>query len=715
MTLRGQLYILALGAVLPVALLAVASGILLVQHERARMGQEAVGRVRTGLAAVDAELAGHISAMRALATSRHLEKGDIEGFHAESVRVLQSQPHWGNVRLYSVEGLKTLSNAASPFDAPAPPIAEPGSLERAIETAQPAIGDVALGGASRIPAVRLRVPVSIDGVQRYIVSVPLRLERFQQLLQEQRLPHDQVIALADRNHRFIARIPALPPGDPVSPSFKAAIERAPQGFFRGETVEQFQTYTPYATSPFSGWALGIAIPSVVVEAGARRAGFMIGVGSLIAFVAAFGLAWLISRRIEKPISALARSAEAIREGRAVEIPDDGRIAQIDSLAKALREASEAARERERALREADRAKDEFIAMLSHELRNPLAALSSAAEVLRIAAPQSEAASNAGGVVRRQTAHMTRLIEDLLDVSRVAMGKAPLQREPLNLAEPVESAVRAMRTASRLEEHEVILRLEPAWADVDRARIVQIVTNLLDNAVKHTPLGKRIEVRTLCAGDKAEIVVRDEGEGIRAEALGRIFDLFAQEAQGLDRRKGGLGIGLSLVKRLAEQHQGEASAESEGLGRGATFTVSLPAIEPAAAAKPPQAEQHRDRQRSRRILLVEDNDDVRETMRAVLTLQGHEVHQARDGNQALGLAGRACPDVAVIDIGLPGIDGFEVAQRLRASHGEERIKLIALTGYAQPHDQQRAREAGFAAHLVKPVSAQGIIEAMARLS
>jgi signal transduction histidine kinase len=715
MTLRGQLYILALGAVFPIALLAVATGVLLVQHERARMEQEAVGRVRTGLAAVDAELAGHISAMRALATSRHLQTGDISAFHAESVRVLQSQPHWGNIRLLAVDGRRTLSNAALPSNAQAPPLAEPRSLEQAIETAQAAIGDVAVGNVVGVPAVRLRVPVFVDGALRYVLSVPLRLERFQELLQAQRLPHDRVVALADRSHRFIARIPPQPPGSPISESFESALKRAPQGFFRGETVEQFQTYTPYATSAFSGWVLGIAIPREVVEAGARRAIVLMGMGSLVAVLAAIGLAWLIGRRIEAPISALARSAEAIREGRAVEIPQHGRIAQIDSLAKGLREASEAVRERERALREADRAKDEFIAMLSHELRNPLAALTSAAEVLRIAAPQSEAASSAGGVVRRQTAHMTRLVEDLLDASRVAMGKASLQREPLDLAEPVENAVRAMRTAGRLDGHEVVLQLEPAWAHADRARIVQIVTNLVDNAVKHTPSGKLIEVHTRRMQDKAQIVVRDEGEGIRAEALARIFDLFTQEEQGLDRRKGGLGIGLTLVRRLAEQHEGEAVALSEGVGHGSTFIVSLPAIEPVTAAESLATKEPVDRRRSRRILLVEDNDDVRATMHAVLTLEGHEVHEARDGNQALGVAGRACPDVAVIDIGLPGIDGFQLAQRLRASHGKEQIKLIALTGYAQPQDQKRAREAGFDAHLAKPVSTQAIIDAIARLS
>src|SRR6185295_5588279 len=290
------------------------------------------------------------------------------------------------------------------------------------------------------------------------------------------------------------------------------------------------------------------------------------------------------------------------------------IDEIARLHDALRTAAAAVRERsdlqereKAALQAADRAKDEFLAMLSHELRNPLAALTAAAHVVKLAQPASEAAVKARGVIERQTKHMARLIGDLLDISRVAMGKAAIERERFNLAKVVADVINVWRASGRLERHFVSLGASAVWVDADRARIEQVFSNLLDNALKFTPPGKRVNVSVGPEGDQAMLRVSDEGEGLAPGVTERMFDLFVQGARGLDRSAGGLGVGLALVKRLTEMHGGRVSAASAGIGQGATFTVTLPSVLPSAeSVVQPDAP----RGASRKVLIVEDNDDTR---------------------------------------------------------------------------------------------------------
>jgi two-component system CheB/CheR fusion protein len=367
---------------------------------------------------------------------------------------------------------------------------------------------------------------------------------------------------------------------------------------------------------------------------------------------------------------------------------------------------------EEALKETSRAKDEFLAMLSHELRNPLAALSAAAHVLKLTQPNEAPAVAARAVVERQTKHMARLVGDLLDISRLAMGKVALERERFNLAEAVSNVVNVWRSSGRLERHKVSATTTPAWVDADRARIDQVLSNLLDNAVKFTPAGKRISVAVEQQDDWAVLRVSDEGEGLPPESAERMFELFVQGERGLDRAAGGLGVGLALVKRLTEMHGGTVSAASTGRGRGATFTIRLPAVL-APAARAPRLEDGLVVP-PRRVLIVEDNDDARQMLHEVLAYNGHDVREARDGASGLALAAQSTPDIALIDIGLPDIDGYEVARRLRASPGGRRMGLVAITGYGQAEDQRRAYEAGFDAHLTKPVATERLKQVMAGL-
>jgi signal transduction histidine kinase len=369
------------------------------------------------------------------------------------------------------------------------------------------------------------------------------------------------------------------------------------------------------------------------------------------------------------------------------------VSDVTSLMKAQRE---------------NRSKDEFLAMLAHELRNPLAAVGSAADVLKMSELPTPAAVHARNIIERQVSHMARLIDDLLDVGRAITGKIALDRRPMDLAECVKTCVSGL-TAARPGARRVEVSAEPVWVLADAVRLEQIACNLISNALKFTPDDGVVCVSVGTEGRYAVLRVVDEGAGIDPELLPRVFDLFVQAEDSSDRARGGLGIGLTLVRRLVELHGGTIEAQSDGKGRGATFTVRLTAIAGAHTRPSPPAKL---RVRPRRVLLVDDNRDSREMYGLVLEADGHEVFQAGDGTDALKLFRREQPDVAIIDIGLPGMDGYEIARRFRAEPNGRAVTLIALTGYGQPEDRERSRAAGFDRHLVKPTSPEGLQAEMA---
>jgi PAS domain S-box-containing protein len=362
-----------------------------------------------------------------------------------------------------------------------------------------------------------------------------------------------------------------------------------------------------------------------------------------------------------------------------------------------------------AAEDANRAKDEFIAMLGHELRNPLSAISGAVGVLqRVATRNEQPAASARDVIARQTQHLARLMDDLLDVGRVMTGKIVLDRGTIDLLAAAERVVTTIRATGRAGHHRLTVAGTPAWIDGDLTRIEQVITNLVTNALKYTPADGTISV--VVGEDARESVLRvsDTGHGIAPELLPRIFELFVQGEQAPARAQGGLGIGLTLVRRLVELHGGRVEAASPGDGKGSVFTVafpSLPVPPPASPAPRPRAVL------PQRTLVVEDNDDARDMLRTLLELDGHTVHVAANGIAGLAAALEHRPDVALVDIGLPEMDGYEVARKLRASESLKAIKLIALTGYGQADDARRAYEAGFDLHVVKPVDPERLAEAV----
>jgi signal transduction histidine kinase/DNA-binding response OmpR family regulator len=398
-------------------------------------------------------------------------------------------------------------------------------------------------------------------------------------------------------------------------------------------------------------------------------------------------------------------------------PDELQVMQVvsDQVAVALERArliTELSR-RAKDLAEADRRKDEFLAMLAHELRNPLAPMLNAVHMLRLGGEPSDAVQRrAVAAMDRQVRHMIRLVDDLLDVSRIELGKVELRKETVTLESVVEHAVQTSRPLIEDRHHKLSLLMppEPVLVVADPTRLAQVIANLLNNAAKYTDPGGSIWLTCKQSGADLTICVRDNGMGLSSEMLSRVFELFVQSERGADRAQGGLGIGLTLVRSLAEMHGGSVSAHSEGIGRGCEFTVELPIVvaserQGASASDAPRPSK-RDgaaAPASLRVVVVEDNEDIRDTLKDLLEMCGHEVEVAEDGTSGVEMTLAAQPDVALIDIGLPGLDGYEVARRLRAQMtGPQRTRLIALTGYGQPDDRRRALEAGFDDHLVKPV-------------
>jgi PAS domain S-box-containing protein len=357
------------------------------------------------------------------------------------------------------------------------------------------------------------------------------------------------------------------------------------------------------------------------------------------------------------------------------------------------------------LAEADRHKNQFLAMLAHELRNPLAPACSALALLQRLSPEDPNFQSAKEILDRQLRQIGRLVDDLLDVSRISTGKIRLRKAAVELHDIVERAVEISRPLIEARRHELMESLpnEPLWLQADATRLAQVLSNLLNNAAKYTPEGGQIRLTTKRECNTILVQVRDTGIGIAAEMLPRVFDLFTQADRSLDRSQGGLGIGLTLVRRLVEMHGGQVRASSPGPGRGSKFEVWLP-IGEKQPESPPHRGQEEDVQgaTARRILLVDDNRDAAQSLSVLLRAAGHDVCLAHDGPSALALAGTVQPEVVLLDIGLPGMDGYEVARRLRRLSGLEKVLLVALTGYGQEEDRWRSCEAGFDRHLVKPV-------------
>jgi len=424
---------------------------------------------------------------------------------------------------------------------------------------------------------------------------------------------------------------------------------------------------------------------------------------------------LAGRRLVGALAMATAGRQAISE-------DELAVLQVggDQLAIALDRADLMGRLRRSAeeLRAADRRKDEFLAMLAHELRNPLAPIVNALGRVRRSTPEGDPALRSVAAAERQALHLARLVDDLLDVSRITEGKIVLRPEKVELRSAIDPALQTVGPLIESKRHHLELSLPdgPVLLDVDANRLAQVVANLLHNAAKYTDPGGSIRVRAAVEGRELTITVEDDGVGIAPSMLGQVFDTFVQIDPGSDRARGGLGLGLTLVRTLVELHGGRVSASSDGPGKGSRFSVRLPVVvqaEPGAQAPPSQEE--RPVPARRKILLVEDNEDIRVTLRDLLEFEGHEVSEAADGRAGAEMILQQRPNVALVDIGLPGMDGYQVAQHVRRGLPGSAMHLVALTGYGGADVARKAREAGFDAHLTKPVKVEELFRLLGELT
>jgi signal transduction histidine kinase len=536
--------------------------------------------------------------------------------------------------------------------------------------------------------------------------------------------------------RFVARTKDqdLYMGQLPGPILQKALRTAPEGVARSRTKENIAVFTAWATLD-NGWAVAAGTPAAGSDTAFYRFVALLGGAWLVMLLTGIVMARILYSRIDRSLVSTVEVAKRRASGESAAFPAST-FAELVELSGAIEKLFEQEREARALSESANQAKDEFLAMLGHELRNPIGAIANASHILEQANPSEEELAMARRVIARQTGNLRRMIDDLLDLSRVLTGKIGLELRPVDLAQCVRHAVESLDAVGRTALHRIELRTLPVWIEGDSARIEQILTNLIINAVNHTPPGKHITItltretaqpRLSQAGGvamawdgDAVLTVADEGVGIAAATLPRVFDLFFQEHQQADRPKSGLGLGLTLVQRLAQMHGGSVTAASEGLGHGARFTVRIPAIPapeqappmttPASAAPPPAPA-------GRRILLIEDNDDGRETMQAMLELDHHVVAAAADGPAGLALLKEFHADAAIVDVGLPGMTGHEVAQAIRAADVRgldgSPLLLIALTGYGMPEDVKRTKDAGFDAHLVKPADFDKLSKLLAK--
>jgi PAS domain S-box-containing protein len=396
--------------------------------------------------------------------------------------------------------------------------------------------------------------------------------------------------------------------------------------------------------------------------------------------------------------------------------------ELRGFAKVLRDSTdrkrleEQLREQNKALEDADRRKDEFLAMLAHELRNPLAPIFNGLTILQHDDLGADIQRNARSIIDRQVRTLARLIDDLLDVSRITMGKVQLARQRVNLNKIVRDAVEACTPMLESRKHELNLSLpaDVVWIDADPTRIEQVITNLVNNAAKYTPESGRIEIALTTDGPHAAVRVKDNGIGIAADLLPRIFDLFTQGDPSLDRTQAGLGIGLTLVRKLVEMHDGTVHASSDGPGKGSEFVVVLPVLSAPVSAGT-EAKAGVQKAEPLRVMVVDDNVDAVESLSLVLSLDGHDVATSYNATDALKIATEHRPDVMLLDIGLPDVNGYQLAEQLARIPELRHVVLIAMTGYGQDEARQRSAQAGFAYHLVKPVDPHDLERLLASIA
>jgi signal transduction histidine kinase/ActR/RegA family two-component response regulator len=729
-SLRSRLMLLVALAMMPLAVMTVLSGIR--EREHAIKASEENLRRLTGMAAANEaqSIEGARQILVDLASVPDL-MGDTAKCTSLLSDVLDRNEGFVNFGLIQLNGDVTCS--AVPLLHPVN-LGDRSHFRRAIAERRFIAGDYVFGRVIKKHTINLTYPV-IDrtGKVLAVVFAAMDLEGLDTFINDINLPPGSVLATADARGTVISRRPDPERyfGSKLSKSTQEAMASAGQRALtiRGEDgVERLHTFARVGAPALSDYTVTIGIPTDTIISAARHDQVMSLLGLAATTMLALLAAWLVGdvlivQRVRKLMGTAERIAAGDLDARSgIDYANEeiGNLAQaLDRMAAALQKKEAARSLAERELRAADQRKDEFLAMLAHELRNPLAPISTGAHLLKLLHSDNAQITQTCSIIVRQVDHMTSLVDDLLDVSRVTRGLVSLSTQVLEMKRVVDDAAEQIRPLITARRHRLVVEMpsEPAHVKGDHKRLVQVIANLLNNSTKYTPEGGTLQLRLAAEGDAHVgdyvLTVQDDGIGMEPALVDRVFDLFTQAERTPDRSQGGLGLGLALVKSLVELHGGSVSAYSPGLGKGSTFTVRLPRYHQDVVLAPqPSGERQAGGAAPLCILLVDDNVDAVHTLQLFLHAAGHEVEIAYSATDALELARTLAPEVCLLDIGLPDFDGNELARRLRLLSETGAATLIAMTGYGRQQDRDASMAAGFDHYLVKPVNTTQLSDILA---
>jgi len=713
--LRMRLLLLAASGLLPL-LIVLGWGINHLVDERQHQTEKAGLELSRALAnAIDGEHRYIVALLEHMGTSDELERADFRAFHSSAERTA-SELDWISVVLTDGDG-RAILRTSEPFGTTRPAPVEPESLQRVLNTNKPAVSRAFAYRSAALDTFVIRTPVMRQGRLVYVLSAYLPTEMVGAMLRRQNIPAGSTATVFDQTYYRIARSREAPSRRPSATLQAMLDQNQPSGAGQTVSVEGVPNYTGYTRMADSGWVVAVGNSVAEANQGLHALLRALALGLAASLALAVALAWVLSRQVLGPIETLTSAAGRLGRGEPVQVPPLD-IAELNDVGVALNDAvadrDRAAEQVAAALRlaeEANRSKDQFLAMLGHELRNPLAPISNAVQIMAIKGDDRTAAERR--IIERQLVHVTRLVDDLLDVSRITSGRLAIRKEPVRMGSLLVQLVDNLRMS--LHNHMLQIDLGPgvddAWVAGDETRLAQVFNNLLVNGVKFTPPGGKIILEANLVEGELRVEVHDTGVGMSQEDLDHVFELFYQAPQSSDRARGGLGLGLPIVKSLVEMHGGSVHAASAGPGKGSCMTVRLPTC--MAPALPDDSKPQPDMAASGNVLVVDDNEDAADTCAALLEMCGYAVQTVYRPEAALALLTKFKPDVAILDIGLPGISGYALASLLKEAG--YRGALVALTGYGQASDLAASKAAGFDAHMTKPVAPAELMELVARLA
>jgi len=720
--LRFHLLRLALAGLVPMALFAGGLMVLLWAQQQAELFRSLQDTARAVSLAVDREIEISTKRLEVLSSQDTFGSEDWRDFHREARRLVATSEDWVNLLVFTDDG-RELVNVRVDYDQPPPKFESVEYVRQVIREGRPMASNLFFSPHTDEQVVHVAIPVQREGQPPLVLAASLDLSGFDRLLVDQSMRGEGVAAIFDRNLRFVARSrdsQRYLGMHPIEPQ-RQAFARSDTGIDRLPVYDSPDVYSAWTRSSLTGWTVSLGVPAEPVEAALRSSLIMLGSVGLVVMLATVLVALHIGRRLAGSMAEATESAMALAKGEPL-LPLESGVVELNVLGEALQQAGkileneseERARaeherelllEREQQARQeaegAGRAKDEFLAMLGHELRNPLAPILFAIELAKT--HPHDAPTRELEIIERQARHIERLVNDLLDVARIVRGKITLNTRIDEIHPIVSKAVEIAAPLLETKQHVLVLDVPRSGLQVeaDETRLAQVIANLLTNAAKFTDPGGEISLSAAREGDDVLIRVRDNGVGIPPELLPNVFDIFTQ-GQRNNAAAQGLGLGLALVRNFVRLHGGTVTARSEGPGRGSEFTVRLPAVEAEPRVEPVSSLAPTGSAAPARVLVVDDNVDAAETLGLMLEMEGHQVRVAFEATQALEIARVFRPDIALLDIGMPGMDGYELAARMRAAPETRHTFLIAVTGYGQAEDRDRSSRAGFDRHLIKPV-------------